>query len=149
MSDVCASSSAERLRTGVDRLDGLLGGGLLPGTLTVVMGATGIGKTQLGLQFAAAGTAQEGRRGVIFDMNARGDSQNHAAYAQRMFGWRLAEVDAERGIDLASFYRPERTVGDYLHVFRQDGRRASARDAGFDAWHDWQAQLSAKLDVTI
>ena len=36
-------------------LDELLGGGLLPGTLTVVVGSTGIGKTQLGLQFAQAG----------------------------------------------------------------------------------------------
>ena len=29
----------------------MLGGGLLPGTLTVVYGATGIGKTHLGLAF--------------------------------------------------------------------------------------------------
>ena len=44
-----------RLSTGIDGLDELLGGGLMPGTLTVVVGASGIGKTQLGLQFAAAG----------------------------------------------------------------------------------------------
>ena len=36
----------------VDSLDRLLGGGLLPGTLTVVAGATGAGKTQLGLRWA-------------------------------------------------------------------------------------------------
>ena len=52
-----------RLSTGVDGLDALLGGGLLPGTLAVIVGATGVGKTQLGLQFAAAGERQEGRRG--------------------------------------------------------------------------------------
>ena len=33
----------------------MLGGGLLPGTLTVVYGATGIGKTHLGLTFAHQG----------------------------------------------------------------------------------------------
>ena len=38
-----------------------LGGGLLPGTLTVVAGATGVGKTQLGLRWADAGS---GRRGA-------------------------------------------------------------------------------------
>ena len=46
-----------RLATGVEGLDELLGGGLLPGTLRVVVGSTGIGKTQLGLQFAQAGCA--------------------------------------------------------------------------------------------
>ncbi len=46
-----------RLSTGIDGLDDLLGGGLLPGTLTAVVGSTGIGKTQFGLQFANAGLA--------------------------------------------------------------------------------------------
>jgi hypothetical protein len=34
-----------RVRFGIETLDKMLGGGLLPGTLTVVYGATGIGKT--------------------------------------------------------------------------------------------------------
>ena len=45
---------------GIDALDRLLGGGLLPGTLTVVAGATGAGKTQLGLRWADAGTCRGG-----------------------------------------------------------------------------------------
>lgn len=61
--------------TGVDSIDELLGGGLQPGTLTVVRGATGVGKTQLGLSFCNAGMAQEGRRGFVIDMGSRGDSQ--------------------------------------------------------------------------
>ncbi|NQU23205.1 MAG: recombinase RecA, partial [Candidatus Nealsonbacteria bacterium] len=59
-----------RQSTGIDPLDELLGGGLLPGTLTVVIGSTGIGKTQLGLQFAQAGGDQEGRPGIVFDVSA-------------------------------------------------------------------------------
>ena len=34
-------SQSARLQTGIPALDDLLGGGLLPGTLTVVLGATG------------------------------------------------------------------------------------------------------------
>src|SRR3989442_13307505 len=89
-----SGSAASRQATGVPGLDDLLGGGLLPGTLTVLVGATGIGKTQLGLQFAHAGEGQDGRRGIVFDMTCRGDSQSHAEYAQRMFGWELARADA-------------------------------------------------------
>src|SRR5439155_14947458 len=93
-----------RQSTGVPGLDELLGGGLIPGTLTVVAGATGIGKTQLGLQFAQAGVDQEGRGGVVFDCSSRGDSQSHAEYAKRMFDWRLAAMNACQQVDVENFF---------------------------------------------
>ena len=67
----------------------MLGGGLLPGTLTVVYGATGIGKTHLGLTFADHGRTADGARGVVLDLNGRGDSQQHDEYAARLFKWSL------------------------------------------------------------
>ena len=85
---------SDRLSTGIPGLDAQLGGGLLPGTLTVLAGATGIGKTQLGLDFLNAGQRQEGRRGIVFDMSSRGDSQNHANYAAAHFGWPLRAMPA-------------------------------------------------------
>src|SRR5688572_13892768 len=78
-----------RVSTGIPRLDDMLGGGLLPGTLAVVYGATGIGKTHLGLTFANHGTVQDGARGIVLDMNGRGDSQQHDEYAARLFEWDL------------------------------------------------------------
>ncbi|MEZ6045674.1 MAG: ATPase domain-containing protein [Planctomycetaceae bacterium] len=61
-----------RHSTGLPQLDEMLGGGLIPGTMTVVMGATGIGKTQFGLSYAHAGKDQEGEPGILFDMTSRG-----------------------------------------------------------------------------
>ncbi|HWN12446.1 MAG TPA: ATPase domain-containing protein, partial [Candidatus Dormibacteraeota bacterium] len=78
-----------RVSTGSPKLDEMLGGGLLPGTLTVIYGATGIGKTHLGLHFCDHGARADGARGIVFDMNARGDSQQHHAYAARLYGWDL------------------------------------------------------------
>lgn len=141
--------TAQRLSTGVPGLDELLGGGLLPGTLTVLAGATGIGKTQFGVQFSHAGERQEGRRGIIFDMACRGDAQSHADYAQRMFDWRLTKAEAGRAPALDDFFAPQREQADYLHVFDYHGRRVTRRDLGFEAWQDWQAELAKKLDVTI
>ena len=63
----------ERVSTGIPKLDAMLGGGLLPGTLTVVYGATGIGKTHLGLTFAAHGAVADASRGIVLDMNGRGE----------------------------------------------------------------------------
>jgi KaiC/GvpD/RAD55 family RecA-like ATPase len=140
--------SAPRLSTGVAGLDPLLGGGLIPGTLTVVVGASGIGKTQLGLQFCNEGRAQEGRAGILFDMSARLDSQSHADYAKRIFGWSLSDHRREP-FSAQDFFCPHRPRGDYLHVFDRQGRRVTQRDLGFDGWHDWQAELAAKLEMSI
>ncbi len=117
-----------RLSTGIPALDDLLGGGLLPGTLTVLVGSTGIGKTQFGLQFARAGLQQEGTPGIIFDMTARGDSQNHADYARRMFGWDPAAADPDAHVDLSRFFAAEKSREECLHIFNSRGRRVTRHD---------------------
>jgi KaiC/GvpD/RAD55 family RecA-like ATPase len=144
-----AAQPANRLSTGIPALDQLLGGGLLPGTLTVIAGATGIGKTQLGIQFARTGLTHEGRSGVVFDMASRGDSQNHAGYAQRIYDWNLAECDYHEQVDLHDFYAAQRKHGEYLHVFDYVGKRVTRRDLEFEDWQAWQAQLNQRLRGAI
>lgn len=138
-----------RLSTGIPQLDTLLGGGLLHGTLTVVAGATGIGKTQFGVQFAHAGAAQEQRRGIFFDLTARGDAQSHAQYAQRMFDWHLQTADPRERPNLAHFFETTGDLGNYLHVFDHHGRRVTRGDLDFDGWQAWQAEITARLGTTI
>ncbi|MCA9122772.1 MAG: recombinase RecA [Planctomycetaceae bacterium] len=141
-------ADSKRQSTGVPGLDEMLGGGLLPGTLTVVVGSTGIGKTQLGLQYAHAGQSDESRRGVVFDVAARGDSQNHAEYARRMFGWPLISVPSERHPELEGFFERS-SHGDYLHVFDYRGQRVTKHDLDWDEWRSWQIELNAKLRAAI
>ncbi|HEX7375734.1 MAG TPA: ATPase domain-containing protein [Pirellulales bacterium] len=138
-----------RLSTGNPKLDELLGGGLLPGTLTVVSGATGIGKTQLGIQFAHAGNHQERAGGLVFDMSCRGDAQSHADYGRRMCGWRLSPADPNAAPDISQVFDLNHKLGDYLHVFDYAGRRVTRGDLDSDGWQDWQAELARKLTVTI
>lgn len=142
------SSSSARIGTGIPRLDELLGGGLLPGTLTVVLGATGIGKTQLGIQFAAQGTREEGEPGVIFDMTARGDSQSHADYAQRMAGWALRSFDGEH-FQATDVWNAERTRSDLAAPFAGAGRRVTTGELTEDERRAWKADHNRKLQQTI
>ncbi|MDP6444973.1 MAG: ATPase domain-containing protein [Pirellulaceae bacterium] len=141
--------TAKRQSTGVLGLDERLGGGLLPGALTVVVGATGIGKTQLGLQYAAASGETEPKRGLIFDVCARGDSQNHDDYAKRMFDWDLQVGQPHQRDRLDDFYAEASGLGDYLHVFDYTGRRVTKRDLDWDEWNEWQAQLNVRLHHAI
>lgn len=143
-----------RLSTGVPGLDEKLGGGLIPGTTTALVGSSGAGKTQFGLQFLNAGLdAPERRRGILLDLTARGDSQNHAAYAKSLFGWEMSEESGERPFDPAAFFAcvaaNERFAGDYFHAFSQAGRRVTRRDLGDDAWREWKLDLTKRLQSTI
>lgn len=138
-----------RLQTGIPALDGLLGGGLLPGTLTVVAGATGIGKTQLGLHFAHQGAKQEGETGILFDMTSRGDSQNHADYARRLFGWNLTAQETGDNVDSPRVWDREAARRDFLHIFERSGRRVTRNDLEFDDWKAWKIELAKKLQLAI
>ena len=122
-------------------LDDLLGGGPRPGTLTVLAGATGVGKTQLGLRWADAGLKAEGRRGVLCDLTSRGDAQNHAEYARDQFGWALDAAGPT--LDLDRYW--DHVPGDYLHPFDRAGRRVTRRDLDPDDWHAWKSDLARVL----
>lgn len=139
-----------RHSTGLPALDELLGGGLKPGTLTVVLGATGIGKTQLGLQYANAGAAQEQERGILFDLTSRGDTQNHEEYAQRMCGWTMRQRPPEVLLDpLSKIWDREFSRWDIARLFQRAGRRVSVKDMDFDQQREWKADLNRKLQEAI
>ena len=56
--------SQERLATGIQGLDEMLRGGFLPGTVILVRGAPGTGKTSLAFQFLIEG-ARQGEKGLF------------------------------------------------------------------------------------
>ncbi len=123
-------------------LDEALGGGLRPGTLTVIAGATGAGKTQLGLQWAAAGLAAEGRRGVVLDVTSRGDSQNHEDYARSQHRWELRQSALETGSGESEIWRQH---GELLRPFTGIKRRVSRSDMDADEWDAWKRDLARVL----
>ena len=80
------TSDAERLSTGVSELDRVLGGGLVPGSLVLLGGEPGIGKSTLLLQ--AAGRMAEMGRPVLY---CSGEESPHQVRAR---GDRLGVSDA-------------------------------------------------------
>jgi KaiC/GvpD/RAD55 family RecA-like ATPase len=136
-----------RLSFGIAELDAALGGGLLPGTLTVIAGATGVGKTQLGLHWADRGRCGEARRGVVCDLTSRGDSQNHASYAARLFSWQLSEYSLAAAPEPQEGWDPAHPLGEYFHPVARQGRRVTKPDMDSQEWHEWKADLARVLRV--
>jgi len=146
---VISTLVTSRVSTGLSKLDAMLGGGLLPGTLAVVYGATGIGKTHLGLTFAAHGEAADGARGVVFDMNGRGDSQQHDEYAARLFGWALRPW-THTVTPMSDPYPPvEQMQAFYSNALRWVGRvrdfQVPTPDGGWEFDWNWKATYNHAL----
>lgn len=151
-------NSMMRQSTGNSQLDDALGGGLLPGTLTVVVGASGVGKTQLGLSWLSAATGDADKESggsadlsagwnnaAIMDLSSRGDSQNHIEYASRLFRWPLSEHILE--LHPASELFHGSTPGNLVAIMGYQGHRVLRSQMDVDHWHQWQSNLNKRIPM--
>jgi len=136
----------KRQTTGIIGLDEALGGGLLPGTLTVIVGATGVGKTQLGVNWLKRGEQDERKSGAIIDLSSRGDLQSHADYAQRMFQWCLQQ-EPLRGLAPHSIFAAAEQPRDLLPFLGYEGRRVLRSQMDAEDWDAWQSELNRRLPI--
>ena len=116
--------------------------GLLPGTLTVVAGATGVGKTQLGLHWANAGPERRraARRPLRLDQSRRfSESRRLRLRAVRLD---LSEYPLTSEPRFRACWDFSATIGDYFHPFDAAGRRVTQADLEADQWHEWKSDLS-------
>ncbi len=113
----------ERWPTGIGELDRVLGGGFVPGSLVLVGGDPGIGKSTLALQ-AAFRLAQSGRR--VLYVAGEESAQQTRMRAERLGAlsrevWVVAETDLEAVLDAARKLRPALVVVDSIQtVYRPD-----------------------------
>lgn len=136
----------KRQTTGIPGLDAALGGGLLPGTLTVVVGATGVGKTQLGLHWLHQGQHAEEKTGAIIDLSSRGDLQSHQDYAERMFEWSLLQEEL-RVRAPSEFFSEAHRPNTLLPFLGYEGKRVLRSQMDAEDWDAWQSELNRRLPV--
>ncbi|WPB74933.1 ATPase domain-containing protein [Archangium violaceum] len=83
-----------RLKTGVSRLDELLGEGIPHGSSVIVSGVAGSGKTLLGLEFVYRGARDFGEKGIFFSFE---ETEERLRATARGLGWELdREIDQGR-----------------------------------------------------
>jgi DNA repair protein RadA/Sms len=116
--DRIGDGTGERIRTGIDELDRVLGGGVVAGSLILLGGDPGIGKSTLALQLAARmGTAD---RPVLYC--AGEESAVQVAMRAERLGCRLpsvavlAETDLDAVADAIELARPPLAVVDSVQT---------------------------------
>jgi circadian clock protein KaiC len=103
-------ASGPKLPFGVPELDDMLRGGVRPGSITMVLGSSGSGKTLLGMQFLAEGVKRR-ERVVYFGFYERPEAI--LAKCQRV-GIRGLKEGVEQGLAQIVWHRPVEGVIDEL-----------------------------------
>jgi circadian clock protein KaiC len=120
----------KRITSGIATLDEMLGGGLWPGSATMIAGPSGSGKTIMGLHFVYGG-AQRGEPGVIATL------QENPTQLARMLGglgWPLAHPSVEVMYRSPVDIHIDEWVHDLLHAVEG----AQARRVVIDSLMDLQ-----------
>ncbi|HVY47115.1 MAG TPA: ATPase domain-containing protein, partial [Minicystis sp.] len=136
---------AETASSGIAALDALTHGGLERGTMTLVMGPAGTGKSALATQYAAAAAAR-GERAVLYTFEEGTDllRRRAAALGQDIEG-PLARGDIRiRRIDPA-----ELAPGQFAHVIREDVERHDARVVVIDSLNGYLHAMPDERFLTL
>ncbi len=88
-----SGSIMERVKSGVDGLDNVLGGGIPKGSSVLVTGSCGTGKSVLCLQYIVKG-AEEGQKGLYVSFE---ESREKLLEHGLQFGWDITKLE-ERGL---------------------------------------------------
>ena len=82
-------------------------------------------------------------------MTSRGDAQNHADYADRLFGWKLRDKTAGQNVHPHEVFDREKARYDSMHIFHRAGRRVTISDMEHDDWKAWKIDLSKRINEAI
>ena len=93
----------KRVLTGVRGLDEMLGGGFVPGSMALVRGAPGTGKTSLALQFLIDGATKHNEPGLLISFEEFPSSLHRDAES---LGWNLQGIVTDGKLHLM-FTSPE------------------------------------------
>ena len=115
------ASSSPRLATGVDELDRVLGGGLVPGSVVLLAGEPGVGKSTLALQLAAGVRA----RGAVVYVTGEESPEQLRLRANRLPEapedmWVLAETRVEALAEPWRERRPAVVLVDSIQAVASD-----------------------------
>jgi circadian clock protein KaiC len=137
--------AGETVRSGIDALDGLLGGGLAAGSSTLIIGPAGTGKSLLVLQFIAA-AARRGEKAALFVFDEELGLLIARAKALDMD---LVAMQAEQRLILEQMDAAELSPGEFSHRVRTSVDRQNCRVVAIDSLNGYQAAMPEEQFLTL
>lgn len=109
------SAGPEHLKTGISKLDDLLGAGIPFGSTMLVSGVAGTGKTILLLDFIIRG-AERGEKGILFSFE---ETDERLRACARAFGWDIDRAIADGLVEIVFIPQPDIMVEAGLLMMEQ------------------------------
>jgi circadian clock protein KaiC len=139
------SKRLERLSSGLEALDRLLGGGIEQGTSTLIVGPPGTGKSTLSAQFAAAAAAR-GQHAAMFIFD---ESRNTLFSRAAGLGVNLVEhVEAGR-ITVQQVDPAELSPGEFVHAIRRAVEKHKVAIVVIDSLNGYLAAMPEERFLVI
>lgn len=120
----------DRVTIGIDALDAMLGGGLWPGSCTMIAGPAGSGKTIMGLHFAYGG-AQHGERAIFATLQ-----ENPTQLARMLSG--LGWPQVHPAVEVMYRSPVDIYIDEWVHDLLEVADRTGARRVVLDSLADLQ-----------
>ena len=124
-----AEEPQARMRTGIVKLDDLLGDGIPLGSSLLVSGVAGTGKTALSLEFAYRG-ARLGEKAIVFSFE---ETEDRLRAAARGFGWDLDAEIARGMVEVVFIPQPDIMVEAHLLMMQERITAMKARRVVIDS----------------
>ncbi len=117
------------LSSGISEIDKLLHGGLEKGTTTVISGASGVGKTTLGLQFLEA-ASKRGERSLVYTFEE--DDRTLLKRAESI-NIKLSNMINEDKLKIKKVAPLEFTQGEFIHLLINEAEKNNTQTVMLDS----------------
>ena len=140
-----ADFTGELLKSALPKLDALLGGGIVAGSSTLVLGPAGTGKSLLLLQYIAA-AVKRGERAALFIF----DEEIGLLLARaKGLGIDLAAMRNDGKVIVEQQDAAELTPGEFSHRVRARMDRENVRIVAIDSLNGYQASMPEEQYLTL
>jgi circadian clock protein KaiC len=133
----------EQIGTGIARLDALLGGGIERGSITIVTGPSGVGKSTLAMQFAKE-AAVRGERSVIYSFEETAATLLHRSES---IGTPIREMIDEGRLSVIEAEPMNYTADQFALAVREEVEQRGARLVVLDSLSGYRLAIPGE-DLT-
>jgi len=132
---------AEKIVTGIQGLDELVGGGIPKGRVILVIGGPGTGKTILTAQFLNSGIEKHKENGIFISLD---EGKNHFYSEMQQFGWDFKKAEENRKFAFIDATRISRVAMLKEKLYKEETRSLKGKQLSIEQLIE---ELQAKIQA--